>query len=261
MSMISDAIAQQLAQQETPDQFVYRAAAFSDKCHEGQTIPFNGLPYNTHVMELVFLMSRVTDNHHVLAATWMHDTVRMGRASYEELSQQFGFIVAGMVRAVTENRDDFMAWLKVNQGNTDVMHLVISDLISVIRLEAVHDWVSVRKAISDLEQVLFQEGLDPRLTRVAEVTVSETKMYLENVIGNTPLDVTRISTGHPSTLGVYRMMATQAWGPLCPAVTYLSEKITAAPNGVSELVLESETDMVSMLQELNNAPAVSTDLQ
>lgn len=261
MSMIGELISRGLDQAETPDQFVYRAATFSDERHKDHSVPFVGVPYSNHVMEVVFLVSQITDNHHLIASAWLHDTVRMSCASYEELSQQFGFIVAGIVRSTNEGRGDFMGWLKSNAGNKDTLHLVIADLIAVVRVEAIHDWVAVKESMANLEQVLFEEGLDPRLTRVAEITLSETKAYLENVIGDTPITAPRLSTGHPSTLGVYRMLATQGWGAECRAVEHLTEVINSSTKGVSELVLEPEAETIEMLMQMNLSPEVAQEVQ
>jgi hypothetical protein len=59
-----------------------------------------------------------------------------------------------------------------------------------------------------------------------------------------------ISTGHPSTLGTYRLLADALWGKDSQAVAFLDEKIAASPNGADEVVIADETQMLILLGQV-----------
>jgi hypothetical protein len=59
-----------------------------------------------------------------------------------------------------------------------------------------------------------------------------------------------ISTGHPSTLGTYRMLASALWGEDSQAVAYLDDRISESPNGANEGVIADETQMLILLGQV-----------
>lgn len=66
-----------------------------------------------------------------------------------------------------------------------------------------------------------------------------------------PTTVRRLSSGHPSTLGAYKMLVTLHVGKDSPSAKYLEEMIQKAPNGVGEEVLADESQMINMLMALD----------
>lgn len=59
-----------------------------------------------------------------------------------------------------------------------------------------------------------------------------------------------ISTGHPSTLGTYRLLASALWGEDSRAVAFLDGKIKQSPNGADEGVIADETQMLILLGQI-----------
>ena len=59
-----------------------------------------------------------------------------------------------------------------------------------------------------------------------------------------------ISTGHPSTLATYRMLTVALFGEESPAVAFLDEKIAVSPNGADEVVIADETQMLTLLAQI-----------
>jgi len=59
-----------------------------------------------------------------------------------------------------------------------------------------------------------------------------------------------LSTGHPSTLATYRMLASALWGEDSDAVRFLDKKISVSPNGADERVLADETQMLTLLAQV-----------
>lgn len=62
--------------------------------------------------------------------------------------------------------------------------------------------------------------------------------------------MTIISTGHPSTLGTYRTLASALWGEDSDAVAYLDDRIAESPNGADEGVIADETQMLVLLAQV-----------
>lgn len=258
MSLITDALAQQYNQAESEEGYINRAAEFAEKAYKGFSVPGREMvPFMTHVVEVVYLMSRITQDPATLAAAWLHDTVSINRASYEEIAKEFGYVVAGLVRLSTEKRDDPLEHFKVIEDNPTAVNLVLADYIASVRNSAVIDWVAVRGMVASLKQLAFNEKGDERLRRVAKVTVQETENYLNNVIKDTPETCHRLSTGHPATLGIYRMLSIQSWSPECPAVKYLTKEIEKY--GVSKEVMLGEMKVLDVLQALNKGEEACID--
>jgi hypothetical protein len=59
-----------------------------------------------------------------------------------------------------------------------------------------------------------------------------------------------ISTGHPSTLATYLMLAGELWGYDSRAVAFIEKKISESPNGADERVLADETQMLMVLAQI-----------
>lgn len=57
----------------------------------------------------------------------------------------------------------------------------------------------------------------------------------------------KLTTGHDSTLGAYRKLATAFFGATSPAVAFLDQKIKDSPNGENEKVITLESQMVPLL--------------
>lgn len=61
----------------------------------------------------------------------------------------------------------------------------------------------------------------------------------------------RISTGEPSTLGVYIKLVCALFGEESPAVAFLTAKAARSPDGEDEEVLASETQMIQLLASID----------
>jgi guanosine-3',5'-bis(diphosphate) 3'-pyrophosphohydrolase len=80
------------------------AARFAAKKHKGQLRDDGKTPYITHPLMVARILRLYGGNDpHTLAAALLHDTVEDTDATYEELAAQFGDIVAGVVREVSND--------------------------------------------------------------------------------------------------------------------------------------------------------------
>lgn len=59
--------------------------------------------------------------------------------------------------------------------------------------------------------------------------------------------MTKLSTGHDSTLESYRALSAATFGEDSMATAFLDRKIVASPKGGSEEVLATEEQMVALL--------------
>lgn len=83
-----------------------RARRFATEIHAaaGQRRKYTDEPYIVHPAAVVELVRSVTDDENMLAAAWLHDTVEDTRATLEDIAQQFGDEVAGLVGMLTDKK-------------------------------------------------------------------------------------------------------------------------------------------------------------
>lgn len=80
------------------------AVAFALKAHKGMKRKFNNLPFIIHPFESVSIVSTMTTDLEVLAATVLHDTVEDANVTLEDIEKQFGKKVAKLVSYSSEDK-------------------------------------------------------------------------------------------------------------------------------------------------------------
>ncbi len=83
---------------------VDRAVAFAVRKHAGQFRKGSTIPYITHVVEALAIVSQLTDDEEVRAAAVLHDTLEDTETTKEELVQNFGERVTALVAAESEDK-------------------------------------------------------------------------------------------------------------------------------------------------------------
>ena len=78
------------------------ARAFAAKAHEGQVRKYTGEPYIVHPVEVMEIVSTVTDDEEMLVAALLHDVVEDTAVTVEDLRAQFGDRVATLVDELTD---------------------------------------------------------------------------------------------------------------------------------------------------------------
>ena len=81
-----------------------KAMEFAAAKHAGQVRKGTTIPYFTHAMEAMEIVSRMTEDEEVRAAAVLHDTMEDTGTSREELVQAFGERMAGLVAAESEDK-------------------------------------------------------------------------------------------------------------------------------------------------------------
>jgi len=92
------------------DIMVQRAIWFATQAHAGQTRKYTGEPYVNHPVEVMQLVSTVTDDPEILAAAVLHDVV-------EDTPATIMNIKIGFNRRVAELVDDLTDVSKPEDGN------------------------------------------------------------------------------------------------------------------------------------------------
>lgn len=80
-----------------------KAIVFAVNVHSGQKRK-NGVPYILHPLEVAAIAATMTDDKDVLCAAILHDTVEDTEVTSEQICNEFGEKVAGLVASETEDK-------------------------------------------------------------------------------------------------------------------------------------------------------------
>ena len=81
-----------------------RAIVFAAMKHAGTNRKGTTIPYVTHVIEAMEIVSRMTEDEEIRAAAVLHDTLEDTKTTKKELEENFGKRVADLVKAESENK-------------------------------------------------------------------------------------------------------------------------------------------------------------
>lgn len=122
-----------------------RAIEFAMVKHAGQERKGTTIPYITHVIEAMEIVSRMTEDEEIRAAAVLHDTLEDTETTKEELIEAFGLRVADLVAAESEDKRKDLpekdTWLlrkmetikHLKETSTEVKMLALGDKLSNIR--------------------------------------------------------------------------------------------------------------------------------
>ncbi len=122
-----------------------RAIEFAAVKHAGQKRKGTTIPYITHVIEAMEIVSRMTEDEEIRAAAVLHDTLEDTKTTKEELIEAFGQRVADLVAAESEDKRKDLpeeeTWLirktetikHLKKAGTEVKMLALGDKLSNIR--------------------------------------------------------------------------------------------------------------------------------
>ncbi len=130
------------------EDLLQRAIEFAVKKHTGQVRKGTTIPYVTHVIEAMEIVSRMTEDVELRAAAVLHDTLEDTPTHKEELICRFGQRVADLVAAESENKREHLppeqTW-KTRKAET-VKHL--SESGTEIKMLALGDKLSNARAMA-----------------------------------------------------------------------------------------------------------------
>ena len=127
------------------DNLVESAIRFAAMKHAGQLRKGTTIPYITHVMEAMEIVSRMTEDEAVRAAAVLHDTLEDTDTKKTDLIRFFGLRVANLVATESENkREDQPAeetwWTRkqetiehLRKASTEAKIIALGDKLSNVR--------------------------------------------------------------------------------------------------------------------------------
>lgn len=83
---------------------IKRAIEFAASAHEGTYRKGTHQPYIFHPLEVLSLISMMTDDDEIMCAAVLHDTVEDTGASIDDIKKEFGEKVASLVSSETEDK-------------------------------------------------------------------------------------------------------------------------------------------------------------
>ena len=122
-----------------------RAVAFAVLRHSGQCRKGSRVPYITHVVETMEIVSRMTKDNEIRAAAVLHDTLEDTFTTKEELAHRFSPRVAELVAAESEDKREGQpaaeTWMVRKQesvnhlarASTEVRMIALADKLSNVR--------------------------------------------------------------------------------------------------------------------------------
>ena len=134
-----------MAEKKKEQPLLQKAIIFAAMKHEGQLRKGTTIPYFTHVMEAMEIVSRMTDKEEIHAAAVLHDTLEDTPTTVEELAHFFNDNVAALVVAESENKrfgqPEEDTWLvrkretieHLSAAKTEVKMIALGDKLSNVR--------------------------------------------------------------------------------------------------------------------------------
>ena len=122
-----------------------RAIEFAMVKHAGQKRKGTTIPYITHVIEAMEIVSRMTEDEEIRAAAVLHDTLEDTETTKEELIEAFGPQVTKLVAAESEDKRKDLPEEKtwrirkeetikhLKKASTEVKMIALGDKLSNIR--------------------------------------------------------------------------------------------------------------------------------
>ena len=122
-----------------------RAMEFAAMKHTGYCRKGGTIPYFTHVMEAMEIVSRMTEDEEIRAAAVLHDTLEDTPTTKEELIHFFGQRVADLVAAESEDKrrdlpEGATWWVRKQEtihhletAKTDILRIALGDKLSNVR--------------------------------------------------------------------------------------------------------------------------------
>ncbi|WP_075983547.1 HD domain-containing protein [Bacillus massilinigeriensis] len=128
---------------------IEKAIQFAATAHRKQTRKGTEIPYITHPFAVGMLLQKANCSDEVIAAGILHDTIEDTETTYEDLTEEFGALVANLVRAASEP-DKSLPWKDRKQHTINFLKEASLEEIQVITADKLHNLSSIR---DDLEAI------------------------------------------------------------------------------------------------------------
>lgn len=110
---------------------LHHANLFAKQKHKGQVDDDGNDYFETHCLQVMKILEMITNNHTILMAGLLHDTLEDTDTSYEELKSHFGVTVANLVNEVThEGKKDEIGFTFPRLKSKDAILIKFADRLS-----------------------------------------------------------------------------------------------------------------------------------
>jgi guanosine-3',5'-bis(diphosphate) 3'-pyrophosphohydrolase len=124
-----------------------RALRWAAECHQGQTRRSSPTPYVEHVMAVALVLDRAGFAEDVVIAGLLHDVVEDTQATFEDVAERFGPIVAETVRHCSEVKLDAQGnkrpWIDRKRDHLAAMAVAPLAARGVILADKLHNLVTI----------------------------------------------------------------------------------------------------------------------
>ncbi len=113
------------------NQQILKASEYAAMAHTGQVRKFTGEPYIQHCYNVRDLVASVIDNQDAICAAVLHDTIEDTEICYQDIVDNFGDSVAGMVASLTtvDGRCSVAYNLMLKGIDADVQTVKLADIL------------------------------------------------------------------------------------------------------------------------------------
>jgi (p)ppGpp synthase/HD superfamily hydrolase len=119
------------------------AIQYAREKHRGQKDD-SGLDYfKTHIEQVAGIVTKVTNDHEIIAAAYLHDTIEDTDATYEEIKAIFGTRIADLVVELTKVGDKKTGYTFPNLKSRDAIIIKFADRLS--NLSRMEPWDQKRQ--------------------------------------------------------------------------------------------------------------------
>ncbi|MGD8107270.1 HD domain-containing protein [Pantoea sp. FN0302] len=162
----------------------------------GQRRKYTDEPYIVHPAAVVELVRSVTDNEHMLAAAWLHDTVEDTGTTLADIERQFGAEVATLVGMLTDSSQPqaknraarkVAHFRHTADAAPDAQTIKLADIIDNTRAIVQYDpdFARIYLVEKQVQIGLLQQG-DATLWQQAKVTIEQGMAQLREKPYNVP---------------------------------------------------------------------------
>jgi len=163
---------------------IRRAADYAELAHKGQ-VRLSGHPYQTHLLEVAFILARLRMDVPVIVSGLLHDTIEDTSVSFAQLQEDFGDNVAQLVDGVTKiGRISFRTSEERQAENFRKMLLAMARDLRVILIklaDRLHNMRTLEFLPDDLQQKVARETLDIYAPLANRLGISWLKGELEDL--------------------------------------------------------------------------------
>lgn len=163
---------------------IQNAINFSIAAHSGQTRKGKDIPYITHPLTVALILSQTGASDDVVIAGILHDTMEDSGVTKDDIAQNFGENVAGLVYAVSE-KDKSLPWMERKMAALAEMDTMSQGALLLKSADVLCNMTDICKDYREKGEAMFASfnaGKDDHLTRYTKVVKKMEEIYPSNLL-------------------------------------------------------------------------------